>query len=135
VDVDPSEPSAAMQFNITGAPDKRRIFDIELIRALPENAQLWLEVPLNLFAFMNLRGIEVKADKRKKTARILLPHLRKIKLCNMVLPKGGKFKCQFIVSGGKGYENGMHHLAIGQSHEGLQVGRITWALRGNRKTK
>ncbi|HEY9046074.1 MAG TPA: S8 family serine peptidase, partial [Ohtaekwangia sp.] len=133
VDVDPNEPNATMQFYITGAPDKRRAFDIELMRALPKDANLWLEMPYNLFAFMNLRGIEVKIDRKKQVARVLLPHLRKIKLCNMVLPKGAKFKCQFVVSGGKGYEHGMHHIAIGQSYGNLQVGRITWALKPKSK--
>ena len=133
VDVDPSDPNLSLQFHITGAPDKRREFDIELIRALPKDAQVWLEVPHNLFAFMNLKGIEVKIDREKQLARVLLPHIRKIKLCNLALPKGAKYKCRFIVSGGKGYENGLHQLAIGQAFENLQVGRVTWALKAESK--
>ena len=135
VDVDPSDPNLSLQFHITGAPDKRREFDIELVRALPEGAQVWLEVPHNLFAFMNLKGIEVKIDRKKQLARVLLPHIRKIKLCNLALPKGAKYKCRFIVSGGKGYENGLHQLAIGQAFENLQVGRVTWALKVKSKKR
>ena len=127
--VDPSDPNVAMQFLIVGAPDKRRNFDIELIRALPQDAELWLEVPYNLFAFMNLKGRDVKIDRKKQLARVLLPNLRNIRLCNLALPKAAKYKCRFIVNGGKGYEQGQHHVAIRQQYEDLEVGRVTWALK------
>jgi hypothetical protein len=84
---------------------------------------------------MNLKGIEVKIDRKKQMASILLPHIRKIKLCNLALPKGAKYSCRFIVSGGKGYENGLHQLAIGQAFEDLQVGRVTWALKTKSKKR
>lgn len=129
VDVDPNEPNVAMEFNITGAPDKRRYFDLELQRALPRGAKLWLELPYSLFASMNIKGIEVKIDRKKLVVKVLLPHLRRIRLCNLLLPKGAKYKCRFIVSGREGFENGVHQIAIRQIFEKLEVGRITWAIR------
>lgn len=128
-DLLPNDPNVAFDFNITGAPDKARNFDIEIMRALPENAQLWLEIPYNLYAFMQIRSSKVIIDEKKLMVRVLLPQLRKITVCNVPLPKEAKFKCRFVVEGKSGFERGVHHIAIRQLFEEFEVGRITWALR------
>jgi len=135
-DVDPSDPSAALLFNINGAPDKARYFDFEIIRALPKKAQLWLEMPYNLFAFTRIKGIETKIDQKNNKASVLLPNLRRFGICRLNLPKSAKYKCRFVVKGGRGYENGRHQIAIRQLYENFEVGRVTWALKAKaEKTK
>ncbi len=55
-----------LEFNITGAPDRERSFDIEFIRALPKGAQVWLELPADLFASIELPAAELKETKPGK---------------------------------------------------------------------
>lgn len=133
VNVDPIDPSASLTFNINGAPDKARDFDFEVVRALPEKAQLWLEMPYNLFAFARLRGLETKIDKRKNRVAVLLPNLRRFNICNLNLPRAAKYECRFMVKGGKGYENGLHQVAIRQLFQNFEVGRVTLALKAKKK--
>lgn len=135
-DVDPSDPSASLLFNINGAPDKARYFDFEIIRALPRKAQLWLEMPYNLFAFARIKGLETKVDREKNKASVLLPDLRRFSFRRLNLPKSAKYKCRFVVKGGKGYENGLHQIAIRQLFDNFEVGRVTWGLKAKtKKTK
>ena len=134
-DLDPSDPNASLPFNINGSPDKARNFDFEIIRALPRKAQLWLEMPYNLFAFTRIKGIETKIDQKRNKVSVLLPNLRRFSICRLNLPKSAKYKCRFVVKGGKGYENGLHQIAIRQLYENFEVGRVTWALKAKTKKK
>jgi subtilisin family serine protease len=128
-DVDPSDPNATLPFNIVGAPDEARKFDFEIIRALPEEASLWLEMPFNLFAFTRIKGIETNIDRKGNKVSVLLPPLRRFGICDLNLPKSARYKCRFVVKGGKGYENGLHQIAIRQVYENFEVGRVTWGLK------
>ena len=94
-----------------------------IIRALPEGANLWLEMPFNLFAFMRIKGIETSIDRKGNKVSVLLPRLRRFGICHLDLPKSAGYKCRFVVKGGKGYENGLHQIAIRQVHENFEVGR------------
>ncbi len=132
-DLDPSDPNASLPFNINGAPDKMRYFDFEIIRGLPRKAQLWLEMPYNLFAFARIKGLETKIDREKNRALVLLPDLRRFNMRCLKLPKSAKYKCRFVVKGGRGYENGLHQIAIRQLYENFEVGRVTWGLKAKAK--
>jgi hypothetical protein len=134
-DVDPIDPSAVLPFNIVGAPDKARKFDFEIIRALPEEASLWLEMPFNLFAFTGIKGIEPNIDRKGNFVSFLLPRLRRFGICHLNLPKSARYKCRFVVKGGKGYENGLHQIAIRQVYENFEVGRVTWGLKVKTENK
>lgn len=134
-DIDPSDPNAELVFNVTGTPDKSRNFDLQIMNFLPEGAKLWFELPYALYAFSKFRALEVKFDKKQNRVRILLPALRQINLCDVNIPQKGKFPCKFIVKGGKGFEKGMHFLAIKQLYENFEVGRVTWGLTSPKKRK
>ena len=104
-------------------------FNFEIIRALPRKAQLWLEMPYNLFAFTRIKGIETQIDRERKTVSVLLPNLRRFNMRCLKLPKSAKYKCRFVVKGGRGYENGLHQIAIRQLYDNFEVGRVTWGLK------
>lgn len=128
-DIDPGDPNTILNFKVTGAPDKDRIFDFQIINQLPREAKIWLEMPYNLFVLARIRGIEMRFDQRKNTVFVLLPNLRKINFCNVSLSKSARYACSIIVEGGRGYENGMHQIAIRQIYEDFEVGRVTWGLK------
>lgn len=130
VDPDPSADPAVLPFQVAGAPDRARRFDMEIQQRLPEDVQVWLEVPPELFGLLPVnRFAKVEVDKKRKRARLLLPRLRSLHLCGIRLSRAARLKSRFLIRGGKGLERGWHSIAIRQLSEGEEVGRITWAIR------
>lgn len=120
-------------FMMTGAPDRGRLFDVEIIRRLPEKANVILEVPLALFANLPDKSfLKAEIDRKEKIARLALPHLRSFVLENVKLRKGARYPCQLIVTGLKGQKASGHSIAIRQIFEEQEVGRITWAFEEKR---
>jgi serine protease len=134
-DIDPGDPRAELSFNITGALDKSRHFDLQILNFLPQGAKLWFEVPYALYAFAKIRALDVKVDEQQNRVLLLMPALRQIHLCDINIPQKGKFPCRFIIEGGKGYERGLHYIAIKQLYEKFEVGRITWGLTASRNKR
>jgi hypothetical protein len=122
-----------LEFDITGAPDKERNFDIEFMRALPQGAKARLELPAELFALIDLPGAEVQKDKAGETVSVLLLGVKNVRLNQVALPKLAKYKCRLLITGGTGYEKGAHQIAVRQIFEGLEVGRISWELKPPKK--
>jgi hypothetical protein len=130
VEPDPAGDPAILSFLIAGALDRTRIFDIEIHQRLPEDAQLWLELPLALLEnFKNWRLKKVEIDKKKDTAKILLPRLRSINLKDVKLNKSSRYRCQFNLKASKSQGRGEHLISVRQLFKGEEVGRVTWTLR------
>ena len=121
-------------FIVAGAPDKARLFDLEIMQRLPEDAKVWWQMPLGLYATLpkDLFG-EAKIDKKNQTVTVLMPRLRNIPLCNVKIGRSARHKCKFLVQGAKGYKNGLHSIAIRQMFEAEEVGRVTRMLSTQQK--
>ncbi|CAG5003786.1 hypothetical protein DYBT9275_03229 [Dyadobacter sp. CECT 9275] len=132
-DIDPSDPTAQLEFNITGSPDKARPFEIEILNRLPEGARIILEIPYKLYVFSKIRGVEAKVDRKSNRVLLYLPNLRKISLGEIQLPKEAKYACRMHIKGGKNYEKGAYQVAVRQLYEKFEVGRVTWSLKSKRK--
>ncbi|HVX01903.1 MAG TPA: S8 family serine peptidase [Nitrososphaera sp.] len=133
---DPQAEPVRIDFFVAGAPDKARIFDLEIIQKLPEGAKVWWEVPLGLYAAMPKDlFVEAKTDEKIQTITLLLPRLRSIPLSNVKLAILAHHKCRFIIEGAKGYKNGLHSIAIRQLFEGEEVGRVTRVLSTQQNNK
>ncbi len=134
VDPDPSADPAALPFQVAGAPDRARRFDLEIQQRLPEGVRVWWEVPLELFALLPRdRFVEVKVDRKRKLAKLLLPRLRSVPLCSIRLGRSARLRCRFLVRGSKGLKNGWHSISIRQISEREEVGRVTWAIKSGEK--
>jgi serine protease len=128
---DPSADPSALHFNIVGSPDKSRVFDIEILRQLPEDVKVWLEVPYNLYAFIrkNNPDLPVKYDRKKGKVLLELTRQRLIRFSGVLLNRKLIYKCRFIVKPSKSLAKGTYHLAIRQIFEKEEVGRVTWAIK------
>jgi len=126
---DPSDPPAAFPFIITNTPDRRRHFDIQIFQRLPEDAELWLELPSRKRGLLKgVNFLKLEDDKKNKTIRLKLPRLRCIQLNAIILPARARTKCRFLLKYSKGLKRGTHYFGIRQLYEDYEVGRITWAL-------
>lgn len=130
---DPAGDPALLPFLVTGAPDRARMFDLQIIQRLPQGARVWMEMPLNLAHKLNGRLWKVDLDRKQQVARIPLPTQAVLDLYRIKLPMGARFKCRFIVQGAKGMEKGGHSIAIRQLYEGEEVGRVTWQFHVRRQ--
>lgn len=127
--IDDVSDSSIQMFKISGAPDRTRLFDVEIIRRLPEKVDVVLEMPLALFAKLPHKSfLTVGIDRHKNIARLNLPHLRSLVLENVELGKGAQYPCRLIVTGLKEQKASGHSVAIRQIFEEQEVGRITWAF-------
>jgi len=126
---DVADPSI-QSFIVAGAPDRSRVFDLEVLQRLPRNAQAILEMPVQLFAGLPRNAfLGVKIDRKEQYVRVSLAHLRRLELSNVRLRKGARHRCRLIVTGLKGNQALGHSVAIRQLYEGQEVGRITWVFR------
>jgi len=138
VDLDPSAAGdpAVMPFVIAGAPDRRRVFDLEIVQHLGKGARVWLEVPMGL-AKQFLEGRRWKYDihRKNRTVRLLLPTAPRLYLPEMRFGKAARMKARFTVDGIK---RGVHRgnwIAIRQLFKQEEVGRVTWQFRNRRDDK
>jgi hypothetical protein len=130
---DPSADPVEVQFMIVGAPDRARVFDLEIMQRVPEGMRVWLELPVALFAPLRRAGfVEAKFDKKQQRVRVLLPSLRSLSIRKVRLGPTDKHQCKFVFHGAKGLKNGLHTVAIRQIHRREEVGRVTWGIRAHR---
>jgi serine protease len=131
---DPSADPVEAKFMIVGAPDRARIFDLEITQQLPKGMRIWLELPLALYAPFRRAGIvEAKFDKKAQRVRVLLPSVRSLSIRNLRLGPSEQHRSKFLFPGAKELEQGLHTVAIRQLYRREEVGRVTWGLRASRK--
>jgi serine protease len=117
---------SSLPFMVAGAPDKPRLFDLEVLQRLPRGVEVWLEVPLALGRYLAREtNVEIKVDTAKRLALLRLPAVPRLPFSKVMLGENAKFRCRFLVRGTKRVANG-GSVAIRQVFEGLEVGRVTW---------
>ncbi len=131
IDALPKAPGVASTytFDITGPDDDARTFGLEIERRLPRDTRLELEGPLSLLAQLRgEHGWEVRIERGKDLARMTMPSLPRIALGRVTLGHGRRMRCRFIITPQKGKLAWGHGVAMRQTHEGEEVGRVTWKL-------
>jgi serine protease len=127
---DPSADPAVMDFLIVGAPDRAREFHFELLQQLPEGAKVWLEVPLAMMAVLPRDAFgRISIDRKAGRARLAVPFVRSLPLCDVRLGADARHRCRLVVQGGKGLARGLHRVALRQIYQDVEVGRVTLGLR------
>ncbi|HET7698372.1 MAG TPA: S8 family serine peptidase [Vicinamibacterales bacterium] len=124
---DPDGDPAALPFVIAGAPDRAREFELQIVRNLPRDARLQLEVPLGLAAKLRRGRLwKVAIDRERRMALIDLPPLPRIDLGALRLGTGARYRSRFVVHGSAGLRGGGHGIAVRQLFEKEEVGRVSW---------
>jgi serine protease len=124
---DPGGDPAVLPFMIAGAPDRARMFELEVIRDLPRGAKVLLQIPLGLAAKMQHGRLwKMEIDRTRRFALLQIPPLPRLHLGLIRLGVGAKYPARFLVHGEKGMERGGHGIAIRQLFEKEEVGRVSW---------
>jgi hypothetical protein len=129
VDVDPdvAEP-IELPFLIRGAPKEVLPMSIEIVKVLPPEAKVDLEVPARLVADIPiLRGHFTRLDARLARLPIGKSGLRR--LHEIKLRRRAKYPSKLVVKLEKRTPAGNYYVAVRQVYKGKEVGRVTWMLR------
>lgn len=133
---DPSGDPTELPFIIAGAPDRARVFDLEILQGLPKGARVSLEVPLGLFAELKAGHLwKAEIDRKRQIALLYLPTQPRIAFCGARLAAGARHRARFLVRGGRGVRWGGNLLAIRQVYQDLEVGRVSWNFQQRRDKK
>ncbi len=136
-DVDVNEVSSTnpVCFQVNGAPDTPRTFELQLIQRLPQGVSVRLKAQLGLaLKFRSGRLWPVRREE-DDCAILYLPRTPRFRLGTVTLPPGIDFPCSFHLEGADNIgsestdESIFNSLAIRQLYRGQEVGRITWFFR------
>lgn len=124
---DPGGDPAVLPFLIAGAPDRARIFSLEVFRNLPRDAKVQLQIPLGLVAKLRHGRLwKMQVDRKRRFALLEIPPLPRLEIGTIRLGARAKYPARFLVHGVAGMEKGGHGIAIRQLFEKEEVGRVTW---------
>lgn len=135
VQPDPGADPVVLPFLLAGAPDEARRFDLEIAVHLPEDIELTLELPPAAAVALPGAWRELLRPGERDDLALDVPRLRGSALCGVRLHAGAAHACRFILAPGKGLARGTHTVAVRQFFEGLEVGRVTWALRPAKRSR
>ena len=138
LDVDPNVAGdpAKMPFIIAGAPDRPRVFDLEIVQHLAKGTRVWLEVPMGLAKqFFEGRRWKYDINRKNRTVRLLLPAAPRLYLPEMRFGKAARIKARFLVEGIKKNVQRGNWIAIRQLFEQEEVGRVTWQFHNRKDNK
>ncbi len=135
-DPDSAADPALLPFVLAGAPDRPRLFDVEIVLHLRKGVRVWLQVPMGLARqFFRGRNWRYDLDRKKQTAKVLLPATPRIRVPKLRLPKGAKYRSGFVVEGTRKFVRPGNWIAIRQFYECREVGRITWQFHRRKDQK
>jgi len=138
VDLDPNvvaDPTE-MPFIIAGAPDRPRVFDLEIVQHLTKGTRVWLEVPMGLAKqFSEGRRWKYDINRKNRTVRMLLPATPRLYMPEMRFGKAARMKARFLVEGIKKTVQRGNWIAIRQLFEQEEVGRVTWQFHNRKDDK
>jgi hypothetical protein len=129
---DPAEP-AAYPFLLTGTPDRRRRFDLEVVRKLPRDVELGLTVPLALGRrLLKQAQYKVELDRERQELLIHLPPQARVLFRDVELPAGARLPCRLVVRGSRALKEGGGRFGLRQlwrgeeMKEAVEVGAVWW---------
>ncbi len=122
-------------FGLCGAFDRGRVFDLEILQSLPDGARCRLEIPVELMAALRpcgLLGFDVASGD--DPSRVwLTPRSATTWILGVYLGRGVRYTCRLHVENREPFAAGEYRVAVRQVFEGLEVGRLTWALESAEK--
>lgn len=129
-DVDPSVPKGffAMSFLAPGAPDKKRMFDFEIISRLPEGSRIFLEMPSKWLSQIYTQRIDLKYKSKNRYLHVPVKYTGKQFFESIELDAKSRAKLRLLVSIPEKYRNGEYLISIRQLWEKQEVGRISWKI-------
>jgi hypothetical protein len=136
LDPDAAEDPTVLPFLIAGAPDRLRVFDLDIVQHVNKEVRVWLEVPMGLAKqLLEGRCWKYDIDHNNKTVRLLLPATPRLYIPEVLLGKRARHRARLVVKGIKNVVQRGNWVAIRQFYEQEEVGRITWQFHNRKDDK
>lgn len=135
--VDPPVSGPANEpFFIAGAPDKARIFDLEILHNINPRARILFETELSIGKqLIENQRLKYKIDERNNLIRFYISEFASLYFSKIVIEKAALYKSRFLVIDRKGYVQQGDWIAIRQLYKEQEVGRITWQFEPPKEKK
>lgn len=130
---DPSVPRGfqALRFLAPGAPDIARPMQLELLPRLPDDAKLFLEIPLEFAETLREQFPKAEINKRRCVARLPVRPWGRFRLPVVIFPARSRTKMRLVVYIPPKLRNQSYEVAVRQLWEKQELGRVTWHLAPN----
>lgn len=136
---DPSVPRGfkALAFLAPGAPDKARFMGLEVMGKLPRGAKTLLEMPLGLYERLHERHQlgQVTFDRKRGVALIPVNPQGRMRFGEVLFPAKSRAALRLLVQIPEKRRKETYQIAVLQTWEREDVGRVTWQLQPKQKAK
>jgi serine protease len=113
---------------VTGAFDRMREMTLEVYARLPQGTRLLFEAPLALIRELGLRREQVELQKGVAIGRLPVTAHGRQPVGIARLPAGSARECRLLVRLPEAPSDRFLRVALRQSYQGVEVGRVTWLL-------
>jgi serine protease len=118
-----------LPWKASGAPDKGRSMQLEVIANLPDGSELMVDGPAD---FMKLLHVDSSPQGKKRRVARINPSGRHV-LGEGLFPAKTQHDMRLRVRIPKKYRKQSFDIHVSQRFKGLEVGRVTWRLVGTEK--
>jgi len=130
----PTAPMAVeLPFLIQGAGKQTLNMGVEVIKVLPKEINVELEVPQKLIKQLDISPKRFSLRAKEKVVRCPVGVKGIQNLQEVKLRRGVKYPSKLIVNLSKDTPGGDYYVAVRQTYERKEVGRVTWMLRVHKK--
>ncbi len=129
-DIDPSIPEGffAMPFLFPGAPDKDRVFDLEIISRLPQGSKLVIEVPSLWQRRLQYHAAGFKYKLRRGYEPVNIKYSGNQLFESIELKAKSRARLRLLIYIPEKYKKEEYQIAARQLWKKQEVGRITWNI-------
>lgn len=130
----PAAPMAVeLPFLIQGAGKQTLNMGVEIIKVLPKEIQVELEVPQKLIEQLDISPKRFFLRANEKVIRCPIGIKGIQNLQQLKFRRGAKYPSKLIVTLSKNTPEGDYYVAVRQTYERKEIGRVTWMLRVRKK--
>lgn len=117
-----------LSFLVAGAPDRGRVFDVEIVARLPEGARVAVEVPAALASQMRPCHREPGWEGKRDSVVLKVVAQGRTRFAGLALASQATFESRLLVAVPEQARMHSFQVFARQLYEGQEVGRVTWLL-------
>lgn len=129
------EPATELRFIAPGADDRELEMELEVSPKLPSDAEVEIEIPLNMVERMHRRAEDLVLDEERKVGKVKLKPRGRQRLRKMKFRKKSRDRLRLLVRMPDELSRPYYDIVVRQLYRDTGVGSITFRLRRPRNNR